>query len=233
MATTKLPIRPRSCSFPLWSKATAFVAQPCPALGYQCRQFTDSSGMVQATRASPNSRSIGASIAELVNQLPVGKRVNGDIYIHRAALAMHHPTLLNLVSGYAHDREGGFSWNVCKLSPRRRRVSLLFYPCFRELAHPALSAVLTVDLSRGTARVRRYYARSNRPILHRKELLLDVTDPDYQRFAALTEEEERAGLFMTPSIIGHERGWAEQLERLELSIQDHILCRRLDGSRQS
>ena len=171
-------------------------------------------------------------IVELVKQLPGGKRVGGAIYIHRDALAIHHPTLLNLVSAYARDGEGGFNWNVCKLSPPRRRISFLHYPCFRTVAHPSLSAALTVDLSQGTARVRRYSVRGNRPILHRKELLVDTTDPDYRRFAALTEEEERAGLFVTPSIIGHERGWAEQLERRELSIQDHRLWRRRDEVRQ-
>ena len=50
-----------------------------------------------------------------------------------------------------------------------------------------------------------------------------MSDPDYRRFAALTVQEERAGLFARPSVIGHERGWAEQLERRGLSIHDHEL----------
>ena len=172
-------------------------------------------------------------LADLVKHLQVGKRVGGDVYIHRDALARHDPTLLRLVSGYAAAGEDAFDWNVCKLSPHRHRISLLHYPCFRKQAHPALAAALTVDLNRGTTRVRRYSDRGNRPILHRKELFVDTADPDYQRFAALTEQEERAGLFATPSIIGHERGWAEQLERRGLSIHDHELCRRPDGDKQA
>ena len=161
-------------------------------------------------------------LADLVKQLPVGKRVGGDWYIHRDALKRYGATLFDVVSGYA-AADAAFQWNVCKLSPARRRISLLNYPCFRKQAHPTLAAALTVDLDRGVKRVRRYSAGGNRPILHRKELLIDTSDPDYQRFAALTVQEERAGLFARPSVIGHERGWAEQLERRGLSIHDHEL----------
>ena len=158
--------------------------------------------------------------------------MGGEVYIHRDALARHDPMLLRLVSDLADCGGDTFDWNVCKLSPRRRRVSLLLYPCFRERAHPALAAALTVDLGREARRVRRYADRGNRPILHRKELFVGTADADYQRFAALTAQEERAGLFDTPSIIGHERGWTAQLERRGLSIHDHELCHRRDGAKQ-
>ena len=173
------------------------------------------------------------SLAEFVKHLPVGKRVGGEVYIHRDALARHDPMLLRLVSDDAADGGDTFRWNVCKLSPRRHRFSLLLYPRFRERAHPALAAALTFDFNRGITHMRRYSDRGNRPILHRKELLVGAGDPDYQRFAELTRQEERAGLFDTPSIIGHERGWAEQLERRGLSIHDHELCRRRDGDKQA
>ena len=38
-------------------------------------------------------------LAGLVKQLPVGKRVGGDWYIHRDALERHAPTLFGVVSG--------------------------------------------------------------------------------------------------------------------------------------
>ena len=171
-------------------------------------------------------------LADLVRHLPFGKRVGGEVYVHRDALARHDPTLLRLVSEVAADGGDTFDWNVCKLSPRRHRFSLLLYPRFRERAHPALAAALTVDLGRGVKRLRRYSNRGNRPILHRKELLVAAADADYHRFAALTQKEERAGLFDTPSIIGHERGWAAQLERRGLSIHDHDLCHVGDGAKQ-
>ena len=166
---------------------------------------------------------VSKELTRAINLLPVGKRVGGDRYIHRDALERHAPTLMGAVSGYAASTDHPFEWNVCKLSPGRRRISLLHYPCFRKRAHPTLAAALTVDFERGVTRVRRYSAEGNRPILHRKELLIDTSDPDYQQFAALTVQEERAGLFTRPSVIGHERGWAEQLARRGLSIHDHEL----------
>ena len=181
--------------------------------------------MMRREEGSPHGDQVLAlkKLTRLVNLLPVGKRVGGDRYIHRDALERHAATLLGAVSGYAASAGHPFEWNVCKLSPSRCRVSLLHYPCFRKRAHPTLAAALTVDLDRGIKRVRRYSVEGNRPILHRKELLIDKSDPDYQRFAALTAQEERAGLFSRPSVIGHERGWAEQLERRGLSIHDHEL----------
>ena len=88
------------------------------------------------------------------------------------------------------------------------------------------SAAASVDLSSGTARVRRYAPTGNRPILHRKELLLDASDPDYARFARLTDEEERAGLYSTPTTIGHERGWSRELERRGLVVRGHRVLRK-------
>ena len=166
------------------------------------------------------------TLAERVRRLPVGKRVGGAVYVHRDALERHDADLFTAVCLRAAETAGAaFPWNVCKLSPYRQQVSLLHYPRFREDEHPALEAAASVDLTDGTARIRRYAPNGNRPILHRKELLLDVSDPDHARFAALTDQEEQAGLFSEPNTIGHERGWSRQLERRGLTIRDHRLLR--------
>ena len=136
-----------------------------------------------------------------VRTLAVGKRVGGAVYVHREALEQHDEDLLAQVCSCADAAGTEFSWNVCKLSPYRQKLSLLHYPRFREDEHPALSAAASVDLNSGEARIRRYSPNGNRPILHRKELLLDASDRDYARFAALTEQEERAGLFSSPSTV--------------------------------
>ena len=163
--------------------------------------------------------------AERVRRLPVGKRIGGAVYLHRDALARHDADLFVAVCSCAASAGVAFPWNVCKLSPHRRRISLLHYPSFSGDEHPPLEAAASVDLSVGTARIRRYAPNGNRPILHRKELLLDASDPDYARFAALTDQEERAGLFSEPNTIGHERGWSRQLDRRGLTIQGHKLLR--------
>ena len=165
------------------------------------------------------------TLGDRVHNLGVGKRVGGAVYIHRNALEQCDPDLLGVLCSWTHSVDAEFVWNVCKLSPYRQQLSLLHYPRFREDEHPALSAAAIVDLNSGEARVRRYSPNGNQPILHRKELLLDASDPDYARFAALTEQEERAGLFSAPSTIGHERGWSKQLERRGVVIRGHRVLR--------
>ena len=168
------------------------------------------------------------TLEDRVRQLRVGKRVGRAVYVHRDALEQHGADLLAELRSCAAGAGAGaaFSWNVCKLSLYRQQVSLLHYPRFREDEHPALFAAASVDLNSGTARVRRYAPNGNRPILHRKELLLGASDPDYARFAALTDEEERAGLYSTPTTIGHERGWSRELERCGLVIRGHRVLRK-------
>ena len=171
--------------------------------------------------------SIGSeTLAGRMRELRMGKRVGGAVYIHRDALERHDQDLFAAVCSCACAAGAAVSWNVCKLSPYQQRVSLLHYPRFREDEHPALFAAASVDLNSGTARVRRYAPTGNRPILHRKELLLDASDPDYARFARLTDEEERAGLYSTPTTIGHERGWSREIERRGLVVRGHRVLRK-------
>ncbi len=165
------------------------------------------------------------TLVDRVRRLAVGKRVGGAVYVHRDALEQHDADLLARACSCAGAAGAEFPWNVCKLSPYRQQMSVLHYPRFREDEHPALAAAASVDLSGGLARIRRYAPNGNRPILHRKELLLDASDPDYARFAALTEQEERAGLFSSPSTIGHERGWSRELERCGVVIRGHRVFR--------
>ncbi len=166
------------------------------------------------------------TLADRVRRLPVGKRVGGAVYIHRDALNQHDSDLFGAVYACAAGAGVPFRWNVCKLVPYRQQVSLLRYPRFRDDAHPALAAVASLDFDGGTARIRRYALNANRPILHRKELLIDMSDPDHRRFSVLTDQEERAGLFTSTSVIGHEHGWSRQLERRGLTIRGHHLLRR-------
>ena len=163
--------------------------------------------------------------ADRARKLPLGKRVGGAVYVHREALGRHDADLLGIVRACSSAAGVVFRWNVCKLSPYQKKVSLLLYSGFREHAHPVLAVAASVDLNDAVATIRRYSPNGNRPILHRKELLLDASDPDYARFAALTDQEERAGLFSAPTTIGRERGWARQLEERGVMIRGHRLLR--------
>jgi len=47
----------------------------------------------------------------------------------------------------------------------------------------------------------------NPPILHRKETFLPPDDPRRERFARLTRQEEKYGLYAETSTIGTREGW--------------------------
>jgi DNA phosphorothioation-associated putative methyltransferase len=104
-------------------------------------------------------------------------------------------------------------------------VSYLEYPDFDKKAHPALRSGYLVSLDSLRCDFRDYSAHRNPPILHRKELLLAADDPRRERFARLTKQEERAGLFASPSSIGTERGWETALSRKGLRVAGHRLLR--------
>ena len=165
------------------------------------------------------------TLADRVRKLSVGKRVGGAVYLHRDALEQHDAVLFGAVCSFASAAAVAFRWNVCKLSLYRQKVSLLDYPGFRDDAHPVLAAAVSLNLKDTVASIRRYSSNGNRPILHRKELLLDVSDPDYARFSALTDQEEGAGLFSAPTTIGHERGWSRLLQERGLMIRGHRVLR--------
>ena len=111
--------------------------------------------------------------------------------------------------------------NVVKLSSDRRRVSLLTYPRFFEDPFPALFRAVAVNLASGVVVTRSYDLKNNPPILHRKELLLPPDHPDRLRFAALTNNLEKRGMFYDPSKIGHLNGWLSRLEIAGLKVSDH------------
>ena len=64
------------------------------------------------------------------------------------------------------------------------------------------------------------------PILHRKELLLALDDPDRAAFAALTRDAEEAGLFRGSTTIGTRRRWEALLKQAGLAVQAHRLVPR-------
>lgn len=86
--------------------------------------------------------------------------------------------------------------NVAKVSLRTGRVSLLCYPDFFDLPFPALAASWVFQAGASVPNWHRTYAESlNPPILHRKELLLPSSHPQYDRWARTTATAESLGLF--------------------------------------
>ena len=118
------------------------------------------------------------------------------------------------------DLAGIAHWNVVKIDLKEgSKVSLLVYEDFDTVAFPALVESHHVDLDAGSVKVRRY--RENRPILHRKELLLAPDDPRREVFGALTAELERRGLFVDMARRGRKEAWEAALASAGVVVTGH------------
>jgi DNA phosphorothioation-associated putative methyltransferase len=152
-----------------------------------------------------------------------GKRLPVALYLHTDGLG-RLPPVLRVMEGVARRVIGEVDEaTVVKLHLDKPAVSYLEYPGFDGTAHPALRSGYIVSLDPLGCDFRDYSSHRNPPILHRKELLLPDDDPRRKRFAALTRQEERAGLYENPASIGRMEAWAELLKSRSLEIHGHRL----------
>lgn len=155
--------------------------------------------------------------------ITIGKWLGQTVYVHRSALkrlpAQYRE--LGTMALECSTKEQASHCNVIKVDLREERVSLLTYPQFRTDPFPALAVSVTVDGQGRNRGVRRYSASRNPPILHRKELLLPLDDPDREQFARLTDALERLGIYRNPQAIGFRNQWSKRLMAAGLRIEDH------------
>jgi hypothetical protein len=71
-----------------------------------------------------------------------------------------------------------------------------------------------------------YHASATPPILHRKESVLAPQYPLHAKFARLTEQEEKHGLFDDTATIGTRQGWQARLSAAGFTLRGHRLVRR-------
>ncbi len=162
-------------------------------------------------------------VREAATAAGVGKRMPAALYVHGDAVG-RLPPILRVMDGVARRLIGDVGHAVVvKLHLDRPAVSYLSYPDFDADPHPALHSGYIVALDRLRCDFRDYSGHSNPPILHRKELLLAPDDPRHDRFAALTRQEERAGLYTDPSAIGTRRAWDAMVAASGLRHRGHRL----------
>ena len=154
---------------------------------------------------------------------PIGKLVGDTLYAHRSA-EEQLPPLCRLQIFAARQIVGEPQYDVVKLSANGRKVSFLSYPSFDTVAHPLLSHSLSVYLPKAGYTYRDFSTSDNMPILHRKDTLVDATYPQYQKFAALTRQEEKRGL-LSRSDIGYRNNWEKFLSEAGFCIRGHRLIR--------
>jgi DNA phosphorothioation-associated putative methyltransferase len=155
---------------------------------------------------------------------PVGKFVGDSLYVHRSAEDRLLP-LSRIQIFAARQIVGQQEYDLVKLSADGRKVSFLKYPGFDTIAHPALASSVSVYLPKADYGYRDFSSSENPPILHRKDSLVDETYPLYDKFAALSRQEEKCSLLSRPDI-GQREGWNRILAELGLRICGHRVLRQ-------
>lgn len=195
-------------------------------LRYDIRAFFSSykSACAEADRLLFSAGEQGA-VDRACGKAPVGKVLPGALYIHHSALG-HLAPLLRVYEGCGRQLAGAIDGvTLVKLSRRWPRISYLAYPDFDRVGHPALAEAFIADLRKLTLDRRDYRRGPNPPVLHRKELFVSGGYPGRARFARLTEQEEKAGLYDYEGDIGRDKQWRMLLERTSVAIRGHRLVR--------
>lgn len=161
-----------------------------------------------------------------VARLPFGKKLPDAIYVYSIEGALPEP-LRSLVVPLRQRLQLDDAFNVIKFSTDFA-VSFLEYRDFFTDPHPSLAKAVRVNLAAGKVKELQYDIRSNPPILHRKETLLPLDHPDRPRFAALTQQEEDAGLFDDARTIGFKTNWQSLLQEKGLAYEGHSLVRLIE-----
>lgn len=159
----------------------------------------------------------------------IGKLLPAALYVHVDAL--HElPPILRVYEATARALVGQVDEaTLLKLHLDRPAVSYLAYPTFDVDPHPPLHSGYVVKLDRLAVDYRNYSEHNNPAILHRKELFLHCDDPRRDKFARLTGQEVRAGLFAHPSRIGLRQGWEAALAEAGVAHRGHRLVRSSRG----
>lgn len=153
-----------------------------------------------------------------------------SLYIHTSAISSLS-TILRVYEGCARSYVGSVDGaNVVKLHRSEPRVSYLSYANFEKDPHPSLVASLTVPLQTFRIKFRDYRESQNPFLLHRKEEFVTSDYPLREKFAKLTQQEERAGLYKNPELIGTRDGWHTALLSAHVRLAGHRLLRDSNGN---
>lgn len=155
--------------------------------------------------------------------VPFGKVLPDAVYVHVDYLA-DLPPLVRVYVGSGRALVGDVpDTTIVKMSRQERRISYLSYPDFERDPHPSLVGSLRVDLRSFHVKWRTFADWQNPPVLHRKETFVPEHHPTRPKFAALTRQEERAGLFDEASRVGTRAGWEAALAEAGKSVRGHRL----------
>jgi DNA phosphorothioation-associated putative methyltransferase len=163
------------------------------------------------------------AVRTAIDGATIGKRLPDSFYVHASA-EDELPPLLRIIIFAGLSVVGELDYDIVKIDRDGRALSFLLYESFDDLGHPPLRFSVRVHLPKSHYRIRSYVERENPPILHRKETLVTPDYFFYERFKALTEEEDRLGLLSSPTI-GTRLAWETLLGSKGLHVKAHKLVK--------
>jgi len=156
--------------------------------------------------------------------LAIGKQIAGRTYFHISLWQDVDPAARGLIeeaclaAGVRPDED----FNVVRLDASDT-VALLSYPQFFDVAFPSLARSWKVRIAERQVNVRHYHESLNPPILHRKELLIRDSHPEWNLYSRLTADLEAIGCFADPVRIGFKLQWEQLLKERGFKIEGHQL----------
>ena len=169
-----------------------------------------------------------ATFTEHVQSLPYGKKLPQATYVYAPDSSSVSEELRGLVDRLRGDLGLSSEFNVLKFT-NDGGISFLKYPRFLEAPHPELSESVRVSLVTGKVSRLRYGGDGNPPILHRKEAFVPAGHTASAAWSRLTAQEEAAGLYDQPMMIGFKSVWDGLLREKRLAYRDHDLVEAESG----
>jgi DNA phosphorothioation-associated putative methyltransferase len=170
------------------------------------------------------------AISAACHEAVCGKLLSDALYIHTLGVPML-PPLLRVYEGCARGYIGVVEdANVVKLHQRVPQILYLAYPHFDRDPHPALAGSLVVHLRTLQVRYVDYHTTDSPPILHWKEVFVPADYPFREKFARLTRQEERWGLYEHPTAIGTKQAWERLLAEKGVRLIGHRVTRMDENS---
>jgi SAM-dependent methyltransferase len=161
-----------------------------------------------------------SAIAVAAKAATIGKLTQEALYVHKDFLGLL-PPLLRIYEGCGRLLTGTVGdTTIVKLHFEKSQISYLHYPSFEEDPHPELSSVVVCNLQGQKLQFRDFRGSENPPILHRKELFVPDTYPNWEMFRSLSDCEEALGL-LSSNRIGTREAWKLILRESGLTIQGH------------
>lgn len=154
-----------------------------------------------------------------------GKRIAGRRYFHASLIGSLDPETTHTIARASEiaNVQLDSDFNVIRLDALDESVALLSYPAFFLDACPTLARSWKVSIKDQRATLRSYKDSFNPPVLHRKELLLEGSDPRRPPFERLTAELESLRCFDDPVRIGFKLQWENLLRERGFRLVGHQL----------